>query len=735
MRRSTALPLACVLALSAAGLAAQQATFRSKTDLVIVDAVVVDKDGKAVYGLTTSDFVLTERHKPLEIATFEEVSHTRPTPLTGGAVAPELPPSLKLDVASNLTTRADRVVMVFIDDLHIWRGRTDQAKALARDIVTNLGTQASMAVVFSSREGSTEITQDRSVLLAAIEGMTARQAVRRPHQAFVQQKAARVDPGAANEFKIAAIQEAQRASIADLYDNAQYLETINGAAKMLEQEVRRRKAFVVVSEGFDADLSRLAEGGSTLMIETTPRSSTESGVGVPPFLADQVALENAMGALRRANVALYAIDPRGKVRPEDMMLESWPPIDCEVCNNPPALPEPAQRFKPREDSQFAWLNPVRRAQDGLGFMATGAGGFAVTDTDDFTGGLNRILDDLDHYYLLGFYPPDSGGGTTTRKVDLTVKGHPDYTIRFRRGYTADAPSAPLTSKDPLAELATSVLPRSDLPLRLTAMPLPGRGTAANVAVALEVTAPVGQMKEADNKLRDDVSYSVMVVDDKRAKVTQRTGRSAKLSLHAQDPSKALPDSVTYQIPLLIDLEPGRYQLRASAISKKLGTGGSVYLDITVPDFSKLPLALTTIALGFADGPRVPVGRTMMPRVLSARGLETAVVPPAQARAQNSQNPLPFEPTLSRAFVRADAIRTYFEVIRRDTRSSVSLAIRILDAGLEPRLSYDMIIGPGDPGTVDLRIPLNTLAPGAYTLRVSSDDARHTAKAETGFIVK
>lgn len=731
MRRHIAVPCAVVLALSAAGLTAQQVTFRSRTDLVIVDAVVVDTDGHTVRGLKASDFVVTDRRRPLEIATFEEVSHARPAP-TADAVAATLPPTLKLDVASNMTVQADRLVVIVIDDLHIWRGRTEKAKALARDIVTKLGTQASMAVIFSSRDGSTEITQDRSVLLAAIDGMKARQTFRRPHQAFLPQKARYVDPSAPIEFKLAAIQEAQRVSLSDMYDNVQYFGTLTGAAKMLLQEDRRRKAFVVLSEGLDADLSRLNDGGqSTLLIETAP--PPEGAGGTPAFRADQDALENAMDALRRSNVALYAIDPRGKVRSEDMMRESWPPPDCEVCNSPPALPEPAERFKPREGSQFAWENPVRRAQDGLGFMAGAAGGFAVTNTDDLTGGLSRILADLDHYYLLGFYPPSSGG-SATRPVDVKVPGHPEYTIRFRRGYMSDAPTAPLKSKDPLAELAGGVMPKGDLPLRLTAMALPGTGNDAHVAIALEVTAPVGQMKEADNKLRDDVSYAVMVLDGNRSKVTQRTGRSATFTLLAQDPDRALPASVTYQIPLAIDLAPGRYQLRAAALSKKLGTGGSVYLDITVPDFSTTPLALTTIALGFADGPRVPVGRTRA-RVIADPRIAKPVLPPAQERAQNVQNPLPFEPTLSREFARADALRTYFEVVRRDRRSTVSLAVRVVDASGETRLSHDMIVGPGDPGMVDLRIPLETLPPGAYILRATGTDSRTTTSTATVFIVK
>jgi VWFA-related protein len=686
--------------------AAQQPIFRSTTDLVIVDAVVVDKDGRAVRGLTASDFVLSSRKSRLTVETFEEVSHERQGQAAGNDA---LPISLKRDVASNTTVQADRLVMVFIDDLHIWRGRTEKAKAVARDVVSKLGPQASMAIVFSSREGSTEVTQDRSVLLAAIDGMAARQTFRRPHQGFLPQKAKRVDASLPIEFKLAALQEAQQVSLQEAFDNIQHFKTLEDAARMVTSEQRRRKAFVVISEGLDADLSSISAGGSNF-VEAFSQDS------VPNAPTDRSALSSMVDALRAANVTLYAIDPRGKVRPEDMMLESWPPVDCAVCTNPPALPEPAERVKSREDSQFAWDNPVRRAQSGLEFMAGGLGGFAITDTDDLTGGLNRILDALDHYYLLGFYPRDAKGGAIAGAVELTVPGHPDYSIRFRRGAKLNAVASRPSGKHALGDLASGILPSSDLPLRLTATPLPGADRTARVAVALEVTAPVGVLQEADKSLRDDVDYAVIVVDSARAKVTQRTGRSATFTLKAQDPSAAATGSVAYQIPLLIDLAPGRYQLRASAVSRKLGKGGSVYLDLTVPDFSKAALLVTPVTLGFADGTRVPVGRPTIPR-------------------PQSQNPLPFEPTLSREFVQADALRTYFEIVRRDRRTTASVALRILDATNQARLSHDMVIGPGDRGIVDLKIPLNTLAPGAYILRVTVDDSRVTTSTETGFVIR
>ena len=743
MRRQIALPAAFVLLCCTAGLPAQQATFRSRIELVHIDAVVVDKDGNAVRGLKATDFALTDRKKPQTIANFEEISHER----SANAIAvPTLPPTLRLDVATNTTVQADRLVMVFVDDLHIWKGRTDKAKALARDIVTKLGTQASMAVIFTSRVGSTQVTQDRSELLAAIDGMQARQTFRRPHQGFLMQKAAIVDPSASADVKFDAINTAQRASLQDFEDNLQYITTLQDAAKMLLREDNRRKAFVVISEGMMVDMASLSSGASHLTEivgqasdpSTTPQQSANRNEEM-----GMLALRDMTDAFRRSNVALYAIDPRGKVRPEDMMLESWPPIDCAVCTNPPNVPDPGERVPSREDSQFAWSNPVRLAQEGLGLMSEAAGGFAVTDTDDLTGGLNRILEDLDHYYLLGFYPSDVSG-SATHPVDLAVPGHPDYKVRFRRGFTIDAPKPPLKSKDPLLELATSVMPRSDLPMRLTAQPLVGIDKKSSVVVALEITAPVGQMKESDAKLRDDVTYQVMVIDEKKAKVTQREGRAAKFSMVARDPSKPEPDAVTYQIPITIDLNPGRYQLRASAISRKLDKGGSVYLDITVPDFSKTPLALSRIALGFGDGSRVAVGRTTTRTVQAAPRPGMAMspgttaettLPPAQERAQNNRNLLPFEPTLDRVFSHTDELRVYFEVARANEKSTVAMTITVLDAENQPLLAFERSVAPNAPGKIALRIPLEKFGPGAFVLRVAATDSRNVATAETGFIVK
>ena len=158
----------------------QQPTFRSGVELVQVDVVVVDKDGKHVRGLKAADFAVLDRDKPQTIATFEEVSHERPRE---AAPAPLLTRPARLDVGNNQTARSDRLVVMVIDDLHIYKGRTERAQDIARQIVSQLGPQASMAVLFTSATRNTQVTEDRAELLAAIDTLRGRQSVRRPHQA------------------------------------------------------------------------------------------------------------------------------------------------------------------------------------------------------------------------------------------------------------------------------------------------------------------------------------------------------------------------------------------------------------------------------------------------------------------------------------------------------------------------------------------------------------------------
>jgi hypothetical protein len=451
----------------------------------------------------------------------------------------------------------------------------------------------------------------------------------------------------------------------------------------------RRKAFVLLSEGIGKDLSGIF--GAMSPDGDIPNISYDP----PPTRYHDFALIQMMEAMRRGNVATYAIDPRGKVESKDLARECFPapkPGD-DPCSN-----------------DMAWYSVVRQAQHGLEITSEASGGFAVTNTDDFTSGVRRIVDDLDHYYLLGFYPIDSKG-KGYRSLDVKIAGHPDWKLRFRRGYMPGGPPAPPKNSDPLVALSAGILPKTELPLRLTAIPMPGAGATARVVLALEVSAPRRDLQEADGKLRDTLKYEVLIVDEKKARVRTVTGLEGKLTLSAAGASEAAPEVVSYQVSDTIDVIPGHYEFRVSALSAKLAKGGSVYLNIDVPDFHAAPVVIGGVAVGYADGAHVPVA--------------PKAGPPA----------LPFPPSLDRAFTAGDTLSVYFEASARVSGARPVPAVDVLDKDGRVVRSPSPSFATGDPIRVSASIPLTGLAPGAYVLRATLGEGTAKATRETGFVIR
>jgi VWFA-related protein len=699
-----------LVALGAAAPAAwQQSTFRASVELVRVDAVVTDRDGHPIEGLKAEHFTVYDRRKPQAVATFQEIRHPR-----ASAVArPIFPATLRLDVGSNFTAATDRFVVMLLDDLHIYKGRTDVVKDIARRVVNDLGPAASMAVVFTSGNHSTEVTEDRSVLLAAVETFQGRRGVKRP-----------ISGSDDRGGMLLAVPDAgpmgsrvSSTNPADFDANMSLFASLQSAARALGSNDTRRKAFVLISEGMAKDLSGLFEtpnmavpmqSGGTY----SPADLTAATAAQPARFHD-MAVVDLMDALRRSNVATYAIDPRGKVSPQDMLAE---------CIPTQSTPDPCVG----NGSNFSgW---VRVAQRGLTELAQASGGFAVVDTNDFTAGLDRVVDDLDHYYMLGFYPSDPMG-KDYRPLAVTVNV-PGAVVRFRRGYVMADPAAPAAKKvDPVVALATGILPNPDLPLRVFATSLPGEGKTARVPVSLEVTVPRQGLEETNANIQDTVRYSILVVDLKGQKVKEQDGQTAKMGLQPRDPGLPPPDRVTYQIDLTLALSPGRYQLRASALSTKLEKGGSVYLSLDVPDYTNGPLSVSGLSIGYSTGARVPVfsGTPVRAGRSTARGRGGA---PSSAFGG-----VQTAATLDREFAPTDELWLSFEIARHRPPKDVSIRLSVIDEHDRDVRYVESRMAAAYTGPGRLRVPLVNLPAGPYRLRVTAKDDKNTAQQEIGIVVR
>ncbi|HKW02213.1 MAG TPA: VWA domain-containing protein [Vicinamibacterales bacterium] len=653
-----------------------QPVFRSNVELVEVDVVVRDEQGRPVRGLTKDDFRILEKQTPQPVATFVEVSRDYPSPAITPANA-----TVVEDVADNQSPQNERLLVVIVDDMTP-RALQEPAKRLATQVVNRLGHDASMALLLTSGTASVELTRDPARLRAAIDKIATKAS-----------KAPRVPERQGGD-----VSQPSMGEIYTMDPSGCHWSTLERAARMIAPEDVRRKAFVLISPSCALHV-RIVNGVPI----------TDSG-------QIYVAALDAVEAMRRAKVALYALDPRGE---RDFRLSDFPSVDLTsrsdggMTTSDPAGRTANMLLDPQSQRDFiaaSYLkmdSPITLSQQMLRMFSEETSGFAVTNTNDFDGGMNKLVDDFDHYYLLGFYPTDSSR-TGYRPIEVTVN-RPGVTLRYRRGFELGRRAAPPKNKDPLVAESTGVLPKTDLPLRLFAAAIPDAASRSRELVALEVRAP----REAfATSQRDDLSVTVLAIDLQRSKVirnlkVERTIDVTSTLARTTDPT------IAYTATTSVDLVPGTYQLRVSAKSARVQKSGSVYLTVDVPAPAGASWALGGIVLGYAGGPAAA-----LPSTSPSTG--TTVVP--------------FEPTLDRSFTPADRLRVFVSLARKGAHT-VTGKIDLLDSAGTIVHTMDMPSVPASAAGLDVTLSLAGLAPGTYTVRVTGADGKVTLERSAGITIR
>jgi hypothetical protein len=406
-------------------------------------------------------------------------------------------------------------------------------------------------------------------------------------------------------------------------------------------------------------------------------------------------------SLRRSNVAFYAIDPRGTEVDKTGVGRALPFDDIITA----VSVEEAQRVR-AASPKFSWESPVRLSRENLTVLTEATSGFAVSGTDDYRAGLERLANDFNHYYLLGFVPPDA----TTRRfraVEVRVN-RPGAIVRYRRGYQLGSlPQLP-RNKDSMVAVSAGVLPKSDLALRLFASPVPSGKAPHRVALALEVRPQELGPLSADGVFKDTLDITAIVADLSRKKIVEAGRRQRLIQIKLQPGAPAA--AMRYQVVTSIDVAPGEYQLRVSARSAAASRTGSVYLTVDVPDFSRLPVALGGIVLA-----------TSRQSAAGAAGMDA--------------DTLPFPPVLDRQFTSRDVLRVYCDVWRRDRGREVTATVEVIDATGRSVWRVERTIPPQTNSALNELVPLADFASGVYQLSVSARENTSVARREVPIIVK
>jgi len=242
----------------------QAPTFRLQVEYVEVDVRVTDTKGNFVRDLTKDDFQIVEDGKAQAVAAFSLVD----VPIEPSSQAVSIEP----DVQSNERRFGGRVYAMLLDDANTAPDRTSRTKNAARRFVEqHLGANDVMAIVFTSLgEPAQEFTSDKRLLLSAIDTFVGQEIPARtlPQPAGPGAFAGPPTPGGpppqptspdSGGGVLSGPLFTAAGGIEDVTEGDRVMTTLGKVAGWLDGINGRKKAVIMVSDGFVYDSTRLAD--------------------------------------------------------------------------------------------------------------------------------------------------------------------------------------------------------------------------------------------------------------------------------------------------------------------------------------------------------------------------------------------------------------------------------------------------------------------------------------------
>ena len=672
-----------------------QASFKTGINFVEVHAVVTDARGEFVRGLTKDDFEIYESGRLQTPTVFDLVDAPAPARAAVAAAGPDP------DVRSTAGRFDGRLFIIVLDDLHTATLRSQLVKRAARQFVERHIADGDLAaVVYTSgrTDAAQELTPSRRLLLAAVDrfqgqklpSITSERLAVHLNDRAMENATSSGDESASTSSN--ATQRADDPRDAERGMNARRaLGAIKNVAQWMADVPGRRKALVLFSEGIEYDIYDVFNNRNATSIMADARE--------------------AVAAAQRANVTVYAIDPRGLTQLGDEA------ITIQSLSEDPNVDYGTSR---------GFNNELLMAQESLISLAEETGGIAVVRNNDIAGGLTRVERDTSRYYVLGYVSDPAVAPGRFRKIEVKVK-RPGLKVRARRGYVpADLKAAKRTTEvkpgtsPALTAALTNPVPVGDVPFRVWAAPFKGSGKNASIAVAVEIDGATLKYRQQDDRFLEDLEMSIIAADyDGKVRASDRQTMNLKLK---PETHKVMMAGGGVRMLSRLDVQPGRYQLRVAVHESSGNNIGSVPFDIDVPDFSKPVLAMSGLVVTSSAAPK----------------LVTVKPDPVLKDA------LPLPPVASRAFTAVETLSVFAEIYDRTTplAHDVDVITTVVPkaggAHVFQATERRRVQAGGGTRTAahTADIPLKPFAAGDYVLKVEtrSPDGAHTAAREIPFTV-
>src|SRR5436190_16716681 len=436
MRRGILLFAAIGLALRPAVEAQQPPAFRTSTDIVEVDVVVHDKDGRFVDDLSLQDFELLENGTPQRL---EQIDLRGAASSAAGAR-----PSTMTSPAVPVRPAARRIFVFVFDDAHMTANGFKRSQAAANALFEKQFRDGDIGgIAIGGRIAGSRLTTDRAELVKAVGA--AKPDLRGNSRRMEEQSWPRLTAAEAVAVAVHNNESVRNAAIqrACVDDEAQCRiadVAVAGKANQLTDEARGESTQTVqLIRTLMIGLERF-DGPKTVVLASEGFMTEDSW----PLVEDAVALA------ARANARIYALDARGLNRGLTSLGGSAPG---------------------GSDAMTRLLEQMDFGSDSTNSLAIDTGGFVVRNEDDFARAVARIGADASRFYVVGYRSSLPQDGTFHR-LRVVVKW-PNVAVRARRGYVATPrPLATETSTVNTPPAPAAAEPAPPAPVAAVAVPTP-----------------------------------------------------------------------------------------------------------------------------------------------------------------------------------------------------------------------------------------------------------------------
>ena len=542
---------------------------RITTNLVQVDAVVTDKNGRQITDLRLEEIEIREDGKPQKVTNFSYVALEAEGPSRLTEPAKPVDKTAPIPPVRLRPEQVRRTMALVVDDLGLsFQSAHFVRRALKKFLDEQMQPTDLVAII---RTGGgigalQQFTSDKRQLYAAVEKVKWNPLGRGAIGTFAPlagQTSMPSTPSGARD------DDSRRSGNEDLDQFREDIFAVGtlGAVNYIVRGLRElpgRKSVVLISDGIKI-FSRSDPTGSARIL---------------------TALRSLTDLANRASVVIYTMDARGL---------QYLGLSAADSTSGMTSDQVEQSLSDRSTDFF-------ESQNGLNYLAQQTGGLAIRNNNDLAGGIKRALEDQRGYYLIGYRPEEStfdevSGRRKFHKLGLKITRPGKFNVRMRNGFygISDDEAVP-TGRTPAQQMfaaLSSPFGASGVHVRLTSLFANDAKVGSFMRSMLHIRGRDLTFTDEADGWHKAVFDIVAITFGDNGTVVDRLGRTHTIRVKGESYERILDSGFTYNVTVPIK-KAGAYQLRTALRDVPSSRIGSANQFIEVPDIKKNRLTISGI---------------------------------------------------------------------------------------------------------------------------------------------